>query len=511
MKVTQEKLPASQVGLEIEIPSDVSQKAYERVIQEFTRSLNIPGFRKGKVPRHVLIQRVGSQRIKQAVIEELVQDSITQAIKETEIAAIGSPQLQTPFEELVQQYEPGSTLAFAAAVDVQPDVKLNQYKDFQVKAEEVPYDPAQVDQVLEDYRAKVATLIPVEGRAAQLGDVAIADYKGLLTGVDEAEADFPGNEAQDFQVELLPGRFIEGFIEGMLGMSAGESKDVSVQFPTDYPMPALAGKSAVFSITLKELKERELPELDDDFAQEISEFETLTELRESLEQKYQREAEQKTRSNKEQALLEALLQHVEVELPETLIRQEVDYLLTQTALRLQNQGMDIKQLFTQEMIPRMREQARTEAISSLKRSLALGEIAKRESIEIDDATLAAKIKEVKSQYQDQEVDEQRMREVLTETLMAEKVMEWLETYSTLELVPLGTLTPQPALNLDDTVEESSTSADFSSIQTETIEVEAIPVEASDVEATVEATEEQTAKKTSATSKSKKKSGAEKQE
>lgn len=452
MKVTQEKLPASQVGLEIEIPPEMSKQAYEKTLQEFTRAANIPGFRKGKVPRQVLVQRFGSSRLKAAAIEELIENSLKQAIEQEKIEAIGNFQLRSSFEELVSQFEPGSALTFSAVVDVPPEVTLNQYKGLQIKAEEATYDPERVDQVLENQRNQSATLVPVDGRAAQTGDVAVVDFKGLLTGEDaESEStEIPGGSAEDFQIELVEGKFIAGFVDGIIGMNLEETKDVSVTFPEDYPQQDLAGRAAVFTITLKELKEKELPELDDDFAQDVSEFETLAEWRESLESRFQKEAEQKTKSNKEQALLDELVKHVEVEIPETLTKQEVDYMITQTAMQLSNQGLDIKRLMTKELIPQLRERSRPEAIARIQRTLALGEVAKRESIKVEEAEVTAKVDEILEQYADQtqDIDMDRLRQSVEDDLLREKILSWLEENATIELVPEGSLTPPETLEAD---------------------------------------------------------------
>ncbi|MEO1149316.1 MAG: trigger factor, partial [Cyanobacteria bacterium J06638_22] len=178
-----------------------------------------------------------------------------------------------------------------------------------------------------------------------------------------------------FEVELSEGRFIPGFIDGIIGMNAGETKDVSATFPEDYPQEDVAGKEAIFTVELKEIKEKELPDLDDDFAEEVSEFETLAELRESLEKQHQEEAESKTNANKQQAFLDELLKHLEVELPESLVRREVDQMITQTAMRLADQGMDIKQMFTAEVVENLRERSRPDAETRLQRTMALGEIA----------------------------------------------------------------------------------------------------------------------------------------
>lgn len=444
MKVTQEKLPASQIGLEIEIPPEKSKQTYDMVIQNFTRAANIPGFRKGKVPRQILLQRLGSVRIKVAVLEELIQDGITEAIKQQEIQAIGQPQLRSSFEDLVSQYDPGRALTFSAAVDVQPEVNLAQYSGLQVKAEEVKYDPSRVEKVLDENRSEMATLIPVEGRAAQFGDVAVVDFKGHLVSEDsettQEPQEIPGGSATDFQIDLLEDRFIPGFVQGMVGMNPGETKEVSAQFPEEYPQKDVAGRAAVFTVTLKELKEKELPELNDDFAQEVSDFETLAELRSSLESRFQAEADRQTRANKEQVLLDELVKHLEADMPETLIAQEVDAMLTQTAVQLSKQGIDVKKLFTQENISQLRERSRPEAIENLKRSLALQEVAKRESLAVSESEVEARIKELMAQYSGKEdIDLDRLREVVKEDLLKEKVLNWLQEHATIELVPVGSL------------------------------------------------------------------------
>ena len=445
MKVTQEKLTASQIGLEIEITSEMTKQSYEQVIKNFARSANIPGFRKGKVPRQILVQRMGNVRIKAAALEELIEKGIQEALKQEKIQAIGQPQLRSSFDDLVNQYDPGKPMTFAAAVDVQPEVNLAQYKDLHVQAEEVKYDPSRIETVLEENRTEMATLIPVEGRTAQLGDVAIVDFKGhLVKGEGEADSEpeeIPGAQATDFKVELQQGRFVEGFVDGIVGMNLEETKEVAAQFPEEYPQKDIAGKAAVFTITLKELKEKELPELNDDFAKEVSEFETLEELRSSLAERFQAEADLKTKANKEKALSDELLKHLEADLPETLIVQEMDALLSQTAVQLSKQGIDVKTLFTQENIAQLRERSRPEATERLKRMLGIAEVAKRESLQVETAEIAARVKEVRAQYTDKDIDVDKLRELVEEELLTEKTMKWLEEHATIELVPEGSLTP----------------------------------------------------------------------
>jgi trigger factor len=446
MKVTQEKLPASQVGLEIEITSEITKQKYEQVIRNLTKNVNIPGFRKGKVPRHILVPRLGAARVKASALEEIIQEGIEQAIKQEAITAIGQPQLRSSFDDLINSYEPGQPLTIAAAVDIVPEVKLNKYTGLEAKAEEIKYDATQVDTVIDEQREKLATLVPVEGRAAQIGDMAVIDFKGVIAKAEGEDPDtepkpIPGGEGTDFQVELQEDKFIPGFVSGIVGMNPGETKEVAAQFPEPYGNEELSGKAALFTITLKEIKAKELPELDDDFAQEVSEFETLEQLRASLVERYEKEAADKTKDNQQEALLTELVNHVEIDLPSTLIDQEVDAMLSQTAMRLSQQGIDIKKLFTQDMIPQFRERSKPDAIDRLKRSLSLQEVGKRESLEVTAAEVQARVAELMAEYADQDLDENRLRGVVEEELLTTKIVDWLLERSSVELVPEGSLSP----------------------------------------------------------------------
>lgn len=457
MKVIQEVLPDSQVGLEIEIPSEMSQKTYDKVLQQMMRTINIPGFRKGKVPKPIFLQRVGIPQFKAAVLEELVQSAVDAAIKQEKIDAIGNYQLKSDFEALISQYEPNQGLTLQVSVDVPPRVTLKQYKDLSVQAEEILPDLTQVDQTLERYQNNLATLVPVEDRPAEMGDVAVIDFVGKVQ--DEAgewEA-FEGGSAEDFQVELSEGRFIPGFIEGIAGMALEETKDLEIPFPDDYSQPDLAGKPALFSITLKEIKEKELPDLDDDFAQEVSEYETIAELRASLEKRYTEEAENRTKTNKNEALIAALVEHLEAEIPNTLIQREVDFLLTQTIMQFSRQGIDVNKLLTRDIVDNMRKQTRPEAVARLKRTLALGEVAKQEGISVEKDALEAKVEEVMADIEDvNQIDPDRLVQVLEEELLQEKILTWLEGVNTVELVPEGSLKKaDDAAEADETVDAES--------------------------------------------------------
>ncbi len=440
MKVTQERLEHSQIALEIEISAETSQNTYNTVVQNLARSSNIPGFRKGKVPRQILLQRLGTQRIKAAVLEELIQNSVDEALKQESLTALGNYQLRTEFEKLIESYEPGQPMTFSASFDVPPQVAIENYAGLNLKAEEIIYKPEEVDNLIEEYRNKKAILVPVENRPAQMGDVVVIDYDGRFAEGGEL---IEGASATDFQIEMAAGKLIDGLLEGVAGMNIEETREISVSFPEDYGNTDLAGKAAVFTITLRDIKEKELPELDDDFAAEVSEYKTVAELRESLEKQYQEKATNSTRNNIHEAIINELVKLGNFDLPDSMVQKEVDTLLTQSAMQMQNMGIDIKRLLNAETIPVMRERTKPEAINNLKTSLILEEIAKRESVEISPEKLQEKIKEVQEQLAGQNVDPNRLKEFVESDLIREATLDWLKDRANLELVPEGSLKQEP--------------------------------------------------------------------
>ncbi|WP_017659327.1 trigger factor [Baaleninema simplex] len=440
MKVTQQKLPASQLSLEIEIPSDISQKTYDRTLAKFKQSANIPGFRKGKVPQQILVRRLGVDRLKAAALEDMIQSSLEKAIEQENIDALGNYQLSSSFEELVANYTPGQTLTFSATVDVPPDVNVNDYTGLEIQAEEIPYDAAKVDAFFEERRSEHANLIPVENRPAQMGDVLTVDYEGKLVSPEGEESEpFPGGTAEDTQIELNEERFIAGFVENLVGLNTEETKTFDVTFPEDYPNEDLAGEQARFTVTVKDIKEKELPELDDDFAQTLSDYDTMQELRESIEKQFKEEAESQTTANIEKAIAEALIERVEVELPETLVKQEVDVMLTQTAMQLQQYGLDVQTFYTPENLPQLRERSRPEAIEKLKQDLGLKKIAEVEQLKPSDDEIQTRMDEVREQLSDRDIDETRLRSFVEDELVSQKALDWLRERAKIELVPEGTL------------------------------------------------------------------------
>lgn len=442
MKVTQEKLPESQIGLEIEIPPETSKQVYENIVKRLSRSINLPGFRKGKVPRHILLQRLGPKRVKGEALEKLVQEGLEKALKDEEIEAIGNYQLVSQFEELIDSFEPGQALTFKASVDVDPEIELGEYKGLSITAEEANYNPEEVDELLQKQRESRATLVPVEDRPAQMGDVAITDYAGRLASEGEDAEVIEGTAATDFQMELSEGKFVAGLVEGIAGMQPGETKEIQVTFPEDYPREDLANAEVIFTVTLKEIKEKELPELDDDFAEEVSEFETMAELRAELEKQAQDKAKNTTENNVKDALVKELLQVVQLDPPATMVDREIETLLTQTAMQLQQYGMDVKSLFTQENIEAMKERSRPEAIANIKQKMAIKEIAKQQEIAPNEAEIEDKMEQIAEELAGENVDPDRLRSFVIDDLTEFKTIDWLKEQSEINLVPEGTLSSE---------------------------------------------------------------------
>jgi trigger factor len=345
------------------------------------------------------------------------------------VAAISRPELSEGFEVVLERFQPGSDLTITLELDVEPSPSLKQTKGLQAEAEPVRFDPARVDELIEQSRKQLAALVPVEGRTAAEGDMAVLSFSGVYADSDEP---ISGGSGDAMEVELEEGRMIPGFVEGVIGMAVEESRTIDCQFPESYPQEDAAGRPARFEITLKSLKTRELPALDDAFAQQASDKQTLAELREELETRLKDDAERRGKAARHDALLEALVAQLEVELPETLIQQEVRNLVEQTAGQIAQQGMDVKKLFTPDLVRSLMDTSRPEAEQRLRRNLALQALAKAEAIEVAAADLEAKITEVSRGLSQQgNIDPQRVRQVVADDLLQEKLLDWLEANSTI--------------------------------------------------------------------------------
>ncbi|MGA7953511.1 MAG: trigger factor [Gloeobacterales cyanobacterium] len=449
MKVTQEKRPNSQIGLNIEVDEASTKLVYDKMVQKLMRTARIPGFRPGKAPRPIVLQYLGKDYVKAEALKEVIQRNLEQAQSQVNVPAIGEYELTDRFDALYSQFEPGKSLTFQAAVDVEPEVTLREgYENLSIKYAEVAYDPTRVDKTLEDYRKRKATSIPAADRPAQLGDIAVMDFRGKT--VDD-DAEIPGGSAMDFQIELQESQFIPGFVLGIVGMNVEETKEIPVRFPDDYAQEDLQGREALFTVTLKELKEQQLPDLNDDFAKEISEFETLDALKAELEKRYREEAEEATQGNRDIAIVDAILEGTTLELPATLVNREVEFLANQTFQDFQRRGIDPSVLFTEENLPQIRAQFQEEASKRLKRTLALAEVARREKLTVDQAALDVRVEELLAASPD--LDRRAVVEFVQNELLTQKILDWLAEHSTIELIMESS--PIPSTDANEVNDESS--------------------------------------------------------
>ena len=432
LKVKTSSLPGSRLALEVGVPAGRCKASYEAAVERLSRSVRLPGFRKGRVPKPVLLQQIGPLRVKASALEDLVDSVLRDAVEQEKVEVLGQPSLSGNFEELLEKFDPAKELVVTLEMDVAPTPTLKSTKGLSAEAESVAYDPARVDELLDQSRRQLATLVPVSDRAAAMGDVAVVSFSGVFS--DDKSA-IEGGSANGLDVELEEGRMISGFVEGVVGMKPGDKKDVDCQFPDDYPEETCRGRKALFSISLDELKGRELPALDDAFAQQASDKKTLSELREDLESRLKQDAEQRQKNNCHEALLKALVDQLEVELPESLIKEEINSLLQETAAQMAQQGMDVKKLFTPETVQNLAQASRGEATERLQRSLALKALAKAEGISVADKDLEAKIKEVSAGFSDtNKIDPQRLRDAVAEDLLRETLLSWLEENAKLTMV-----------------------------------------------------------------------------
>ena len=429
LKVSTESRPSSRLAVTVTVPGERCKASYEEAISSLSRSINLPGFRKGKVPRSVLVQQLGGVRIKATALEKLIDSAWRDAIQQESLEPISQPDLSSGFDGLLESFNPGDELTFTLEADVAPTPKLKSTKGLKAEYEAVAYDASRVDSMIEDSRKQLATVVPVEGRAAEKGDIAVLGFKGTYS---DDGSEIEGGSADSMDVDLDNGRMIPGFIEGVIGMKVGESKSVDCQFPDDYPKEDARGRKAAFAIELKDLKTRELPELDDAFAKQASEQNTMADLRKDLEQRLKDDAERRQTSNRHDGLVKALVEQLEVDLPEALIQQESRNLVEQTAAQFAQQGMDVKSLFTPDLIRNLMQNSRPEAEERLRRSFALTALAEAEDIKLDDSAIDTKLKEVKKDLSaDAKVDPERLRQAVMDDLMQEQLMSWLETNSTL--------------------------------------------------------------------------------
>lgn len=375
MKTTVTELPESRVRVEAEVPAAEVQKRLNQTAQSLGSELRIPGFRKGKVPPPVVIRRIG----REAVLDETIRSSLGRwyvaAIEDAGIAPVGDPELN--IGDAPQEGEP---LTFSIEIGVRPKARLGEYKGVEVGRREPQVDDAAIDREVEALRERAARLETAEG-SAENGDFVVIDYKGSIDGVP-----FEGGEGRDQMVELGSGRLIPGFEEQLTGSSAGEERNVELAFPPDYPAKELAGRDAVFEVSVKEVKRKHLPELDDDFAVEAAGFDTLDELREDISTRIEEAETRRIDQVFREAALDAAVAEATIDVPDQLVEARARELFEQTMHSLGHRGIskDAYLRIAQKTEEELLEEAKPDAAQALRREAVLTAIVEAEGIEVSD-------------------------------------------------------------------------------------------------------------------------------
>jgi len=388
LSATFKQIDPTKVELEIEIPPDDLQKAQEAAFRGLVRKAKVPGFRPGHVPRKIFEQQYGTEVIAERAMEELVPELYTKALREHEIEPVARPQMQ-----LVPD-DDGKPVRVVATVAVRPKIELGEYKGIELTAITEKAGDEDVEESMNALRRDAATLVPVD-RPVQLGDIVTLDYEGRIGGEP-----FEGGKAEGEAAEIRADRFIPGFADGIVGMKAGETKEVSARFPDEYGHAELAGKDAVFTVTAHEVKEPELPTLDDAFAARVSSQGTLLELKVDIRKRLDAMAASRARRTQTAQLVERLLERYDFPLPNVLVEYEVESLLADSKNYIARLGRDWAEYL--KMAEKTEDELRTqygeEARRRVKSTLLIEAIAKAENIEATSQDVEAEIEALAQQY-----------------------------------------------------------------------------------------------------------------
>ena len=390
MSLQVEKLEKNMAKLTIEAGAEDLEKAIEKAYQKQKNKISIPGFRKGKVPRQMVEKMYGKEVFYEDAANELIPDAYDKALDECEEDIVSSPKIE------VVQIEAGKPFIFAATVALKPDVKLGKYKGVKVDKIDTTVTDEEIDEEINKERENNARNITVEDRPVKDGDMTILDFEGFVDG----EA-FEGGKGEDYPLTIGSGAFIPGFEEQLVGAEIGKEVEVKVTFPEDYQAENLQGKEAVFKCTIKEIKEKELPALDDEFASEVSEFETMAEYRENVKKNLTEKKEKDAKNAKEEAAIQAVVEASEMEIPDPMLESQQKQMVDEFAQRITMQGLSMEQYFqfTGTNYQKMVEQVKPQALERIKSRLVLEAVVKAENIEVTQEEYEKELETMAEVYQ----------------------------------------------------------------------------------------------------------------
>ncbi|MCU9592847.1 trigger factor [Caldibacillus thermolactis] len=385
-----EKLEGNQGKLTVEVDAETFNKALDQAFKKVVKQVNVPGFRKGRVPRPIFEQRFGVEALYQDALDIVLPEAYTKAVEETSIEPVSQPEID------IEQIGKNEALIFTAEVTLKPEVKLGEYKGLEVEKVDTEVTDEDVENELKELQKRHAELVVKEDEAAAEGDTVVIDFEGFVDG----EA-FEGGKAENHSLELGSGSFIPGFEEQLIGVKAGEEKEVNVTFPEEYHAEELAGKDAVFKVKVHEVKSLELPELDDEFAVDVDdEVETLDALREKIKNRLKESKEHEAKHTIENAVIEQAAENAEIDVPEVMIENEIDRMMKEFEQRLQAQGLnlDLYKQFSGQDESELKEQMKADAEKRVRVSLTLEAIAKAENIEVTDEEVEKELEKMSETY-----------------------------------------------------------------------------------------------------------------
>lgn len=389
MSLQVEKLEKNMAKLTIEASAEDFEKAIQKVYLKARGKINIPGFRKGKAPRKLIEKMYGTGVFYEDAANDLIPTAYAEALKDCNLEIVSRPEIN------VTQIEAGKPFIFTAEVAVKPEVTLGEYKGVEVEKSDVEVTEEDINKEVDKERENNSRTIDVDDRAVENGDIIKLDFDGSVDGVP-----FEGGKAENYTLTIGSGSFIPGFEDQLIGTKIGEEKDVTVTFPEDYHEKSLAGKEAVFKCKVNAISVKELPEADDEFASEVSEFETLAEYKEDIKKKLTEKKEKAARAKKEAQAIEKAVENATMEIPDAMIDTQVQSMMEDFARRMQSQGLSLEQYFqfTGMDVKKMHDQMKPEALKRIQNSLVLEAVAKAENIEISDEKVDEEIAKMAEAY-----------------------------------------------------------------------------------------------------------------
>ena len=400
MSLQVEKMEKNMAKLTIEVSAEELDKAMQNAYLKARGKISIPGFRKGKAPRKMIEQMYGKGIFLEDAANALIPEHYSKALEECDLEIVSQPEID------VTQAEPGKAFIFTAEVAVKPEVTLGEYKGVEVPKSETEVTDEDIDAEIKKEQEKNSRTVTVEDRGAENGDITTIDFEGFVDGVA-----FEGGKGTDYPLTLGSGSFIPGFEDQLVGAKAGDHVEVNVTFPEEYQAAELAGKEAVFQCDVNKVETKELPELDDDFAQDVSEFDTLAEYREDVKKNLTEKKEKEARAAKENAAVDKAIENAEMEIPDAMLNTQVRQMMNDFASRMQSQGLTMEQYFqfTGMTVEKMQEEMKPQALKRIQTRLVLEKIAETENIEVSEDEVNEEISKMAEMYK---MEADKLKELL---------------------------------------------------------------------------------------------------